>query len=72
MKYYCDTCKAYVINGIPCHEAWCPDAHIDPTTGAPYVVECNWCGVECEMQRGFRKGITHVFCSDDCAASYWM
>ena len=33
----CDQCEVLSINGLACHETGCPNSHIDPYTGRPYV-----------------------------------
>lgn len=39
----CNNCQAIVINGVPCHETGCIDAHLDLETGY-WMHECVLCG----------------------------
>lgn len=57
----CPSCQLARINGLLCHEAGCPDAHLFTT------FDCQWCGTEFvpETPRG------NLFCSDECAADYY-
>jgi hypothetical protein len=58
-KRQCPSCEAAIINGVYCHEAGCPDAHLFSKQ------ECPWCGVIfIAEERGQR------FCSDDCSENH--
>lgn len=60
IKNGCDGCSPAMINGILCHEHFCPDAWRDCGRA------CKWCGnnfmPETESQQ---------FCNDSCAESYY-
>lgn len=53
MPFPCTQCVAVSVNGVPCHEAGCPDAWRD------YARLCNECG--CTFTPGSRF---HVTCPD--------
>ena len=62
----CDQCQVIAIQGIATHETGCPNSHLHPLTGEPYLVECKWCGNEfTPSERG------QTFCDEDCARSYY-
>jgi len=61
----CMSCQACNVNGIPCHEAGCPDMHLHPWTGEMNPKECNWCGSE------FTPGNnSQTVCDESCAEAY--
>ncbi len=68
---HCDQCNVLAINGTACHEHGCPDSHIDPCTGEPYQVECDWCGSACDEQPRNPNSAVRSFCDDSCAEDYF-
>jgi len=62
----CSACEVLVICGVACHETGCPRSHIDPETGEPYAVECQWCGQSFTPEERWQR-----VCDDECAASYY-
>ena len=61
----CDQCALAIIQGVPCHEAGCPDSWIDPRTGNGYARECPWCGSQFVPDDRDAR-----FCDDSCAEAY--
>lgn len=57
----CQSCECVFINGLKCHEPGCPDAWKD------YTVECRECGCKFTPEE---KG--QIFCSEECAESYYL
>ena len=52
----CDGCNPAMINGVLCHEHYCPDAWRD------YGRTCKWCGAQFQPEDQ-----DQYFCDDSCA-----
>lgn len=58
----CDACQMQVIQGLPCHEAGCPEAWADE------IRECEWCG---SAFMAFTREKESTCCSCCCDAAYY-
>ena len=62
----CTQCDSIGINGVLCHEQGCPEAHIDLSTGRPYLKECRECGCNFEPEDKHQS-----VCDEVCAEVYF-